>query len=300
MNGLTSVFFTGSNTGYAAGDNATMLKTTDAGMTWNALPVPTNNGFTSVYFPEPDIGYAVTSNILVNSGGLLKTTNGGASWYKPPYWNLGGFYQSVCFINRDTGFIAGGDYWVNLGIVLKTMNGGFSLDYSWHPLSNQPHAYLNSIFFPDANTGYVAGDYGSVLKTADGGATWFPCLSITNNSLRAIHFTDANTGYAVGLNGTILKTTNGGGIPVGVKDAGTVTEYLKIYPNPSDNIITIADSGISDDGQLVILDMQGKEVMRQRTAGSGSSIDIRSLRKGLYFVKLTGDGTINVSKFIKE
>jgi len=141
--------------------------------------------------------------------------------------NLGGFYNSVYFVNRDTGYVAGGIL-SNHGVIMKTVNGGPTLVYSWYPLSNQPNAYLNSIFFPDENIGYAAGDYGSVLKTMDAGTTWSLGLSMTNNSLQAVHFTDVNTGFVVGVNGTILKTTNGGGINVGKKEVSAYTKRLKI------------------------------------------------------------------------
>jgi hypothetical protein len=56
----------------------------------------------------------------------------------------------------------------------------------------------------------AVGEYGSVLRTTDGGATWTPQSSGTSHALEAVTFVDANTGTAVGHGGTILHTITGG------------------------------------------------------------------------------------------
>ncbi|MEI7982717.1 MAG: T9SS type A sorting domain-containing protein, partial [Bacteroidota bacterium] len=63
---------------------------------------------------------------------------------------------------------------------------------------------------PTANTGYSIGDYGTILKTVNGGTTWVTLSSGTTYPLYSVFFTNKNTGYVVGYLGTILKTTNGG------------------------------------------------------------------------------------------
>ena len=70
--------------------------------------------------------------------------------------------------------------------------------------------YLTSIRFTDANTGYVAGGGGTILKTFNAGTTWTALPSGTTKGLSSIFFVDANIGYAVGDSGTILKTVNAG------------------------------------------------------------------------------------------
>jgi photosystem II stability/assembly factor-like uncharacterized protein len=51
---------------------------------------------------------------------------------------------------------------------------------------------------------------GTILRTADGGATWTHQALGTTHALSGVAFTDANTGTAVGILGTIVRTTNGG------------------------------------------------------------------------------------------
>ncbi|MCX6267577.1 MAG: YCF48-related protein [Bacteroidetes bacterium] len=80
----------------------------------------------------------------------------------------------------------------------------------WTALTSGTSSNLTSICFTDANTAYVAGSGGAILKTIDEGKTWTALSSGTDKSLYSIYFTDARVGYAVGANGTIIKTTDGG------------------------------------------------------------------------------------------
>ena len=54
------------------------------------------------------------------------------------------------------------------------------------------------------------GDYGTILRTTDGGDNWVSQTSGTTEWLLGVSFTDANYGTAVGWSGTILRTTDGG------------------------------------------------------------------------------------------
>jgi len=75
---------------------------------------------------------------------------------------------------------------------------------------------LNDICVIDALTAVAVGEAGLILRTNDGGLTWFTQNSGTVYSLDGVSFSDANTGTVVG-NGvavthgpTILRTTDGG------------------------------------------------------------------------------------------
>jgi photosystem II stability/assembly factor-like uncharacterized protein len=62
----------------------------------------------------------------------------------------------------------------------------------------------------DANTGTAVGDFGTILRTTDGGATWRRQFGGTLNDFSGVSFVDANTGTVVGDFGTILRTNTGG------------------------------------------------------------------------------------------
>ena len=69
---------------------------------------------------------------------------------------------------------------------------------------------LNSVYFLNPQMGWVVGEYGTVIKTTDGGKTWEKLKSGTGNTLLEVDFFDQNFGFAVGLDATILKTVDGG------------------------------------------------------------------------------------------
>ncbi|MHC4429936.1 MAG: WD40/YVTN/BNR-like repeat-containing protein, partial [Planctomycetota bacterium] len=94
--------------------------------------------------------------------------------------------------------------------------------------------------FPvDATTGYAVGNMGVILKTTDGGANWNSQDSGGTISLRDVCFpVDATTGYVTGSVGTILKTTDGGS-NWNVQTSGT-TEVLRAVHFPIDTMTGFA------------------------------------------------------------
>ena len=69
----------------------------------------------------------------------------------------------------------------------------------------------------NADTGYAVGDYGTIIKTTDGGETWMTLSSGTTYPLWSVWFTDENKGVVAGNEGGpiitpgfILETFDGG------------------------------------------------------------------------------------------
>src|SRR5437773_10032700 len=81
----------------------------------------------------------------------------------------------------------------------------------WHWQNPLPQGNnLRGASFVDANTGTVVGEYGTIVRTTDGGNSWTIQVSGTTQNLWAVSFKDSNEGTAVGEGGTILGTTDGG------------------------------------------------------------------------------------------
>jgi len=77
----------------------------------------------------------------------------------------------------------------------------------------------------------------------------------------------------------------------------SIIEAFHIYPNPAnDKIHFYTDKGTVS--YVIICDMQGKQVINMRI--DSNSIDISSLPKGLYLVKIITSGNIYLDKLIKE
>ena len=132
------------------------------------------------------------------------------------------YYTDIHFCNADTGYIVGYDgsvMWVNKGIVDKTTDGG----NSWERIYVGYDIAILSVSFQSPDTGYVCGYHGKipqtadstysmVLKTIDGGATWFSFLTssqIDPNTFRQVRFFSENNGVIISNKGTYY-TTDGG------------------------------------------------------------------------------------------
>jgi M6 family metalloprotease-like protein len=80
----------------------------------------------------------------------------------------------------------------------------------WRAQENPAENDLNAVCFTDDDTGWAAGEFGTIIHTDDGGDNWEEQESGTEEDLQALCFTDSSTGWAVGEGGTILYTSNGG------------------------------------------------------------------------------------------
>ncbi len=67
-----------------------------------------------------------------------------------------------------------------------------------------------SISFVDENTGWAAGQSGTIIATKDGGKTWIPQKSPRKEHLLCLQFTDKNHGVAVGDWRKVVYTNNSG------------------------------------------------------------------------------------------
>lgn len=66
------------------------------------------------------------------------------------------------------------------------------------------------MFFHDANTGWIVGVKGRIMRTVDGGKTWKRLPSGSSDVLSNVYFVSAKVGWICGRMGLILKTTDGG------------------------------------------------------------------------------------------
>lgn len=81
---MLSIWFTDANNGVAVGgvgssNIGSILRTTNAGLTWTEQVVP-NNYFGGVQFISPLIGFIAGGDVTANTSTILKTSDGGANW----------------------------------------------------------------------------------------------------------------------------------------------------------------------------------------------------------------------------
>ncbi|MBK8698519.1 MAG: hypothetical protein IPN29_02840 [Saprospiraceae bacterium] len=246
---LKTVKFIDISTGWVAGENGTIMKTTDGGATWAVQTSGITSTIRSIFFLDANNGWACG-----DGGSILRTLDGGTSWtpQSSPFTTQ---YNSIRFATATTGWLVGagnvllktingGDTWVqqqNQGVsmwgleVLTTLSawtcGGFNNTQgsptllktnngtNWSPQNNSgvsSFITFNDIRFTDANNGWIVGGSGIIRHTTDGGASpWTSQNSGTQAELLSVDFINASVGYACGRDGVIIATSNGGTTWVG-------------------------------------------------------------------------------------
>lgn len=197
------------NTVFACGNYGAVLKTTDAGITWNidygpiwgtAEHGPYRGNYFALSFLDSNYGM-----ICGDSGHIIKTTDGGSTWT----WlvtNTRAMLNSIVVIDTNTAIVVGKE-----GTILRTLNGGAT----WQPVPFEIVVDFTSIrkLRPDFLT--VTGYNGALYKSTDRGLSWnrIPLqtdTTIYGNNIKGQVFLDGFKGTVIGQNGVILHTINGG------------------------------------------------------------------------------------------
>jgi len=276
---IRDIYFINSSIGFAVGDYGTFLKTTNGGSTWNYSQLDELHYNKSVFFTSATHGI-----VLSTYGRILKTEDGGTSWNYIPSGTWADL-NDVHFPDDTTGYIAGG-----MG-VLKTTDGGDT----WEQLQSTLNYYLNSVCFITKDIGYCSGSGGTVIYTEDGGLNWTRIFTGTNRNLVTICFPEVHVGYATGENGTILAYKD----IFAIQPEIPVKSTLSLFPNPVSDFLEIKLSEPFKNGQLSILDINGKELMSQSIDQSSIKVNLETLSSGIYFARIIIDQDAQGVKFIK-
>ncbi len=192
INSQDMIIAGGEHSDSVAGGMQTILRSINGGQAWSVAHDQPGYWLHSVHFPTGTTGFAVG-----DSGVILKTANGGATW-TPVAAPVQRNFNAIWFTDANHGFIAGGypsdD---SIRTLLQTTNGG----NTWTISIDEPGSMLRDIHFADAGTGYAVGDRAIVLKTTDGGASWAPLLIPGTDSavqFNAVRFHDTSFGFVCG------------------------------------------------------------------------------------------------------
>jgi hypothetical protein len=187
-----------------------------------------------------------------------------------------------------------GTNWVYIG------NHGFSegeADYTSLAFSPSGQPYV-------AYTDYVSYNRGAAVKKFDGtnwvyvGVMDFSNASATYTCL-AFSPENGQPYVAYRDNGQTYKATvMYFDAPSGVHELNS--SQLSIYPNPATNKITFEFSGATKENVVSIVNLEGQELITSKISGTTTTVDVSTLTNGFYFVRLTGDNTVCVGKFIKQ
>ena len=157
---------------WAAGDDATVLRTTDGGINWlNANPHP---GIIIGEVRNMEALDETTTLVTTESQAstaVYKTTDGGNSWNEV-YANTEGFIKGIRMLDPVNG-IAIGNPISDIWNVLLTTDGG----NTWQPSSNRPsaniiHQAVHNSFQVSMPNIYWGTSFTSIFRSTDGGITY--------------------------------------------------------------------------------------------------------------------------------
>lgn len=182
---------------YAAGDAGTVIKSMNAGETWESLSCGTMNDLQGMDFINDYTG------IVVGKNAEIRTTNdSGITWTArtAPIDNTIAL-SDVMYADENTLYAVG-----EQGTIIKSIDGGAT----WEKLASPVTQILYAVKTHDVMTGYAVGESGIILYTSDGGANWTIQNSGTTETLRSICCAGEGELCVVGDNNTILRTSNAG------------------------------------------------------------------------------------------
>lgn len=164
--------------------------------------------------------YKVNANNLIavgDTGSVLRSTNKGTNWNVIsglPVVTQERQLNSVFFVDSNVGYIAAGSLQLDsMQTIFKTIDGGLT----WAVNRDTLGAWLNKIYFLNADTGFAVGNKGMVLQTVDAGTSWKAISMPGNTATRTFNdvlFVNSSLGFVVGGNKTndsiqtILKTND--------------------------------------------------------------------------------------------
>lgn len=111
---------------------------------------------------------------------------------------------AVEFVNNNRVIAAG------YGVILISEDAG--LNWQFLPVEGD---FFVDIHFIDDQFGFIVGNFGTILKTTNGGSDWKEVekggnVISSNQNMTAIHFFNNSLGFVVGRSGLFWRTDNGG------------------------------------------------------------------------------------------
>ncbi len=197
-----------------------MLETTDGGATFNRIDSGTDLALYKIFVRGNQLWIAGQQGLILHSA------DGGKTWQKQESGTKA-YLFSIFFINDNHGFAVG-----DRSTVTETTDGGKTwkarevtrateaTDTDTALAMQDPIFY--DIRFTNEQTGWIAGEFGQLLKSTDGGQNWIPHQnSLMTPESGVVDVMDLPTffgefmisdqeGLAAGLDGKIVRTRDSG------------------------------------------------------------------------------------------
>lgn len=233
----------------AVGERGVVVLSDDQGQHWRqARRVPTSVSLTALRFVDAQQGWAVG-----HAGVVLRTTDGGESWER----QADGRSLAQAALKAASG-----------------MPGSPAARAAQRLVDDGADKPLLDLHFYDAQRGIVAGAYGLLFETTDGGKTWDSAMGRIDNP-KALHINalraDGNRLYAAGEQGLLLRSDDQGKTFRSLASPYAGTWFTLTVPRPG----TVLAAGLR--GNAFLSGDQGATWSRLDSASQASYVSATTL-----------------------
>ena len=260
---LTAVYFIDEKTGWVAGHDAVILRTTDGGNKWQRVYYAPEDEIPllDIWFSDAEHGIAIGAYGL-----YLISSDGGKTWTQgklnvidePPNDEE---IADETRIDDDDDFVD--SYDLHLNSITKSGSGKLYIvaeagriyrsDDNGETWKELPSPYIGSFFgilSLDNDSLLVFGLRGHLYRSDDAGMTWVEIDTHTKEMLTNGKRMKDGTIYITGLGGTLLISSDGGN-NFATMNLGNRNGYTALINNVSNELITIGDNGVEKLGDAV-------------------------------------------------
>jgi photosystem II stability/assembly factor-like uncharacterized protein len=277
----------------AVGQRGHVVFSDDAGATWQQASVPVSSDLVAVSFPKADAAARAVGWAVGHDGVVLRSADGGRSWTR----QLDG---------RTLGDVLVAHY-------EKSGDAKWLAEAKRFAAQGAENPFLD-VCFVDAQTGWVVGAFGLVLRTRDGGVHWEPMLHATDNP-KALHlYGVARVGsdvFVVGEQGLALRLDGERFVALALPYAGTLfgvtgNERAVVAYGLRGNVVRSSDGGrtwtsvstgvnvgltaatIDERGRIVLVSQAGHVLV---SADDGASFAAAKVERPLPAAAVVGAGS---------
>lgn len=230
---LTGVTFVGDKIGFAVGHDATVLRTSDAGETWELVYNDTESemAFMTVYFENEKRGFAMGAFSF-----MVETTDGGNTWEERSLSDglLDDYHLNKLFAANN------GDLYIaaEFGVVYRSADKGRTFD---RIQTQYEGSFWGGFGMADGSV-MVFGMRGNAFRSYDQGATWEKVATGTDKSIAGGVQLGSGKIVLVGLQGYVGYSDNGGKTFVEVTRADRLG-YAAVADGPDGQIVVFGEPG---------------------------------------------------------
>ncbi len=238
---------------------------------------------------------------------LIKSTDNGSTWTEismnnMSIWNGAGAMQA----SGNKLFMSVFAFNPSMSDVLKSNNGGLSWVSSSSGLAN---TFPADFAVKDTSEVFILGNSGGgmvLFSTTDGGNFWntIPTSGHSNLMTSAVSILQTNGNGPMLMAGvgssTVTFYVYSSQLGAGLNENGSDAEQIQVFPNPAFNELSIRvnNLGIDEIQSVEIVSVSGQLV--KKVDNNIENINIRTLKPGLYQLKIITANSVLVKRFIKS